>query len=143
MSLIDRIRGNRNNDSLILNEREAFVAIVLSVAMADGVIQQEETATIAINLSRMKMFRRYNPDINAVRNLINRHSVEAVLSVAKQTLSLDVREAAFAVATDVAIADGSVSQTEEERLLFLCKTLDIPMKTAEKIVEVMLIKNRA
>lgn len=143
MSLLDVLFGNNNKGSLTLNERDAFLAIVVSVALADGVIQQEESATIAVSLSHMKLFRWNNPDIEGMRKLINTHGLEATLNAAKQILPINLRETAFAVATDVAIADGNISQTEEDRLLAIYKALEVPRQTAEKIVEVMLIKHRA
>ncbi|MGH8002986.1 MAG: tellurite resistance TerB family protein, partial [Brasilonema sp.] len=58
------------------------------------------------------------------------------------SLSYDLREAAFAVATDLVLTDGVFLQEEQDFLNDLYQALGISADIATQIVQVMLIKNR-
>lgn len=53
-----------------------------------------------------------------------------------------LHETAFAVATDLVLADGDVTEEEEKILTYLSQSLNIPENTANEIVRVMLIRNK-
>ena len=54
----------------------------------------------------------------------------------------DLTETAFAIATDIVLADGEVTEEEQKLLNDLFQLLEIPEETAIKIIDVMLIKNQ-
>jgi tellurite resistance protein len=53
-----------------------------------------------------------------------------------------MRETAFAVATDLALADGEIASREKDVLTKIQQSLGIPEDKAVNIIEVMLIKNK-
>lgn len=61
---------------------------------------------------------------------------------AKAALSQDMRETAFAIATDLVLSDRTVTPQEQAFLEDLYRILEIPSATAQQIVQVMTIKNR-
>jgi tellurite resistance protein len=54
----------------------------------------------------------------------------------------ELKETVFAVTTDIALADGEVSQEEEQLLNDLYSALGLSEEIALKIIDVMLIKNK-
>jgi len=58
------------------------------------------------------------------------------------TLPDELKETVFAVTTDMALADGEVSEEEEQLLNDLYSALGLSEDIALKIIDVMLIKNK-
>lgn len=147
MSLFDKISGGRKSSEVTLGPAEAFAAIALIAVAADGYMSDAETQVISTTLSRMQLFRSYPGDvmrkmIDRLLSILQREGVDVLFYAAMNTLPDDLRETAFAVATDIALADGDVSDEEENLLNDLYHALDIPEEMAVKIIEVMLIKNK-
>ncbi len=74
--------------------------------------------------------------------MIKRQGYDDFIKTAIATLPHDLYETAFAVATDLVLADGEVSEEEEDLLKFLWNHLEIPDDTAMNIINVMIIKNK-
>jgi tellurite resistance protein len=68
--------------------------------------------------------------------------LDALLNAAITALPHDLTETAFAIATDIVLADGEVTEEEQKLLNDLFQLLEIPEETAIKIIDVMLIKNQ-
>ena len=66
-----------------------------------------------------------------------------MIEAAKAALDRGHVETAFFIAADLVLADGVVEPEEKKFLEELQRTLQIDEATALKIVEVVLIKNRA
>ncbi|MGB5973838.1 MAG: tellurite resistance TerB family protein, partial [Nodosilinea sp.] len=66
----------------------------------------------------------------------------ALVYQSKTVLPQDLRETAFAIATDLVLSDRTLTPQEQSFLEDLCVILDIPNPTAQQIVQVMTIKNR-
>ncbi len=64
-----------------------------------------------------------------------------MFNAAKESLPHDLREIAFAVATDLVLADGTVTEEEQNFLNDLYQALGISSEIALQIVQVMSIKN--
>lgn len=74
--------------------------------------------------------------------MIKRQGYDDFIKIAIATLPHDLYETAFAVATNLVLADGEVSEEEEDLLKFLWNHLEIPDDTAMNIINVMIIKNK-
>lgn len=74
--------------------------------------------------------------------MIKRQGYDGFIKTAIATLPHDLYETAFAVATDLVLADGEVSEEEEDLLKFLWNHLEITDDTAMNIINVMIIKNK-
>ncbi|UBF26209.1 tellurite resistance TerB family protein [Kovacikia minuta CCNUW1] len=71
-----------------------------------------------------------------------RQGYDTLLSTALQSLPHELHDTAFAMATDIILSDGTITDEEETLLNNLYRVLETPEQTAKMIIEVMLIKNR-
>ncbi|MDJ0733475.1 MAG: tellurite resistance TerB family protein [Nostocaceae cyanobacterium] len=130
-----------------LSPAEAFAAIALAAIASDGYLSEEEGRAISYTLSRMKLFRSYSHDamlkiFDKVLGIVRTQGINALFNAAEEFLPHDLREAAFAVAADLLLADGIVTAEERGFLGDLHLSLGITSDTATQIVQVMLIKNQ-
>ncbi len=128
-----------------LDVQNAFAAIALSIIAVDGYISEIEIQAFSITLAKRLLFRNYNVDNIAAEEIaivIHEQGFEYLVSEAKHVLSYDLRETAFAMAADLALADGYADENEQYYLAVLYQILEIPQQTADKIIDVINIKNR-
>ncbi|GAA6619032.1 tellurite resistance TerB family protein [Scytonema sp. NUACC26] len=147
MGLFDKVFGTQSQVYEILTPAEAFAAITLAATASDGYLSDEEARSISATLSRMKLFRSYSNDVinrmfDKLLGVLRREGLDTLFNLAKESLPYDLKEAAFAVAADLVLADGIVTREEQDFLNDLCYALDISRNIATQIVEVMVIKNR-
>ncbi|MDB9509622.1 tellurite resistance TerB family protein [Kamptonema animale CS-326] len=147
MGLFDKLAGGRKQSEVTLGPAEAFAAIALIAVAADGYITDSEGQAISTTLSRMQLFRSYPNDvmrkmIDRLLSILQRQGVEVLFNAATAILPDDLRETAFAVTTDIVLADGEVSEEEEKLLNDLYRALEISEEMALKIIDVMMIKNK-
>ncbi|PLZ12136.1 tellurite resistance TerB family protein [Fischerella thermalis] len=147
MGLFDKMFGTQSQVEDAFSPAEAFAAITLAATASDGYLSEEEARAISSTLSRMRLFRSYSNDVmirmfDKLLAILRREGIDVLFNAAKESLPGDLREAAFAVATDLVLADGVVSQEERDFLNDLYQALGISSDIATQIVQVMLIKNR-
>ena len=147
MGIFDKVLGMKEAEKAKLSKEEAFAAVALAAVAADGYISEEEGRGIITGLARMKLFENYNPNkmgsmFNKLIGIIKNQGIESLITLSKETLPQEIRETAFAVATDLALADGTLDKSEKDILTKIQQTLEVPEETAIKIIEVMLIKNK-
>ena len=141
MGLFDKFK-NSSVTGLTFNEQEAVVAVTLLISDADGEIGEEESNVAAAAMLRMHLFSGYDIDIARVYRIMANHDAGEIISAAKNALSMELRETAFAIAVDIALADGYLDPSEQECLEDLFQGLEISEELATKIIEVIMIKNR-
>ena len=78
-----------------------------------------------------------------VLNLMTDHGRSTVLTAAAATIPKALRETTFALAVDIALADGRLGSLENTLLDELQDLLAIDERLMRTIVDVMCIKNRA
>jgi tellurite resistance protein len=147
MGLFDKMLGGQTQVQEVMSPAEAFAAITLAATTSDGFLSDEESRGISSALSRMKLFRSYPNDVmvrmfDRLLGILRRDGINTLFNTAKESLPHDLREAAFAVATDLVLVDGVVTEEEQNFLNDLYQALGIPSEIALQIVQVMLIKNR-
>jgi tellurite resistance protein len=147
MGLFDKIAGSRKKASTTLGPAEAFAAIALIAVASDGYITDTEAQALSTILGRMQLFRSYPSDVmrrmfDKLMGIMQREGLDALFNAATTALPHDLTETAFAIATDIVLADGEVTEEEETLLNDLCRVLEVPEETAIKIIDVMLIKNK-
>ena len=147
MNLLDKILGVENQAPELLTSAEAFGAIALLAITSDAVLSEPQAGRICSVLSQTRLFSRYSQDfINRLleKNLtiLRRDGFNTLFNAAKESLSPELREAAFAVAADLVMTESTV--TEEERIFLndLYHALDIPRDIAIQILHVLMIKNQ-
>ncbi|AVH62696.1 tellurite resistance TerB family protein [Nostoc sp. 'Peltigera membranacea cyanobiont' N6] len=147
MGILDAVLGTENQNQAALNPAEAFAVIVLMATASDGYLSVEQANSITFVLSRMKLFKSYPHEMmdrlfDKILAILQGDGFNALFNAAKDSLSQDLREAAFAVATDFVLAEGIVAEEEKNFLNDLYQALDVSSERAMQIVQVILIKNR-
>jgi tellurite resistance protein len=137
----------RTQDSVSLGPAEAFAAIALAAVAADGYLTDDEVHIMIASLSRMHLFRSYPSEVmkkmfDKLCGIIKRQGSDALIKTAISALPHDLYDTAFAVATDLILADGEVTKEEEDLLNYFWTALNIPDETAHCIVKAMIIKNK-
>ncbi|MGB3201286.1 MAG: tellurite resistance TerB family protein [Nodosilinea sp.] len=130
-----------------ISPAEALASIALVAIAADGYLAEQEGQDMTMLLSRMALFSSYSSE--ALQRLfdlllmrLKREGPGALINQARGVLPPDLRETAFAIATDLVLSDRTVTPQEQSFLEDLCVILDIPKPMAQQIVQVMTIKNR-
>lgn len=148
MGLFDKVfDAETNMADNTLTPTEAFATIALVAIAADGYLSDQEGQDMTTILSRMELFRNYPGDAlhQLLDGLLARLKEEGpghLINLAKLALPPDLRETAFAVATDLVLSDRTVTQQEQAFLDDLYRILEVPGDTALQIVQVMTIKHR-
>ncbi len=147
MGLFNKISGVRKQSQVTLGPAEAFAAIALIAVASDGYLADTEAQAVSVALSRMNIFNSYPGDvmkkmIDRLWGIMERQGIDALFNAAVVALPHDLQETAFAIATDIILADGEVTEEEENILNKLYPALEISEEIAVKIIDVMLIKNR-
>ncbi|MEO1378581.1 MAG: tellurite resistance TerB family protein, partial [Cyanobacteria bacterium J06635_10] len=142
MSLFDRASSSQGRVQSALSPEEAFIAIALIAVAWDGNPSQKQTRNIYGSLSRLKLFNNCSEDdmlsmFDILLGIIRHEGINNLFDTAKDSLKEDLREAAFAVATDLVLADSMLAE-DEDFLRELYQALRIPGDIGQKIIEVML-----
>lgn len=130
-----------------LTAAESFASVALVAIAADGYLSDQEGRDMTAMLSRMKLFRNYSNDVmhrmfDKLLAILKREGPISLVNLAKASLPEELRETAFAIATDLVLSDGTVTSQEQAFLDDLYRILEIPGDQALQIVQVMTIKNR-
>lgn len=144
MSLFNR---TSTQSSSTLSIPESVAGICLVAVCADGDLSTEEIDVLLSSLTRLKMFRSYSSDVmvrmlNRLISVIKRQGLNALLEMVLQSLPQDLYETSFAIAVDLVLADGEVTEEEEQLLEDLYIKLNIPEDLASQIITVLEIKNK-
>ncbi|MEM7756871.1 MAG: tellurite resistance TerB family protein [Cyanobacteria bacterium P01_A01_bin.40] len=147
MGLFDNFSNVKTAKTTELSPAESFAGIMLAIIAADGYLANEETQNLITTLYRMKLFQSYPSDhvsrmIGKLMKIMQTNNVDVLLNVSVQSLPEYLHETVFAVATDLLLSDGEVSDKEEYILSKLCNCLSIDQDKVNKIIEVMIIKNK-
>jgi tellurite resistance protein len=145
MGLFDKFSSK--DEKVKLSKEEAFAAVSLVAIAADGVITEEEARGMFVQFYRMRTFAGFNDNqmssmLNKLVNIIKKQGLDALVGLAKESLPENMRATAFAVATDLALADGDIAEEEKKLLTKIQQSLGLPEDEAVKIIEVMMIKNK-
>ncbi len=130
-----------------MSPAEALASIAMVAIAADGYLAEQEGQDMTMLLSRMALFSSYSSEalhrlFDTLLQRLKQDGPGAMVNQAKQVLSPDLREAAFAIATDLVLSDRTVTPQEQAFLEDLYIILEIPKSLAQQIVQVMTIKNR-
>jgi len=147
MGLFDAVLGTESQTQAALNPAEAFAVIILVATASDGYLSVEQANSITSVLSRMKLFESYphemmNRLFEKILGIFQGDGFNALFDAAKDSLSQELREAVFAVVTDLVLAEGILPEEEKNFLNDLYQALGVSNEIAIQIVQVILIKNR-
>ncbi|MGD1909199.1 MAG: tellurite resistance TerB family protein [Leptolyngbyaceae cyanobacterium] len=148
MGLFDGVfNDGKDTAEAQLTPAEAFASIALVAIAADGYLSEQEGRDMTNMLSRMQLFRSFSGDVthrmfDKLLGMLKQQGPGKLINLAKSCLPSDLRETAFAIATDLVLSDGTVTSQEQAFLDDLYRILEIPGDTALQIVQVITIKNR-
>jgi uncharacterized tellurite resistance protein B-like protein len=140
--LVDAFNRQRKLDWTIT---EAFLGLLLSAAMADGVMSPEEYAEIAALTRRARTLKHLTPAELAATNAAVKQRLDTRpdgLREACEVLPEDMRLSLFAHCVDIVLADGRLLPVELHFLNHIIGLMGINPAEGKRIVETLLIKNR-
>lgn len=140
---------NLSNSSKMsgLSPAEGIIVFLFAAMMADDVISEAEKETVWSAVSRMQLFRSYARDVVGkifikIGQDFDRYGFKEVIFAAKEAIPYELRDTVFAVATDLILSDGILSQEEATVLTMMHHLLEVPEENAQQIIQVIAIKNK-
>jgi hypothetical protein len=147
MSIVDKALQHTAAPATPVTVQEAIASLLVAAVTIDGEVNTDEAVRIGGVLSTSHLLRQ--PGDGAMDALANRaiallteHGLPAILTGCAKLIPSDLRPTVFALATDLALADGRIGDREKTFIDELQAVFQIDEATAVKIVEVLLIKNR-
>jgi uncharacterized tellurite resistance protein B-like protein len=147
MGLFDKFLGGKSSETVRLDAREAFAAMVIAIVGADGNVSDDEVRAANAVFNRMRLFAPQSAEefrmmFDRLLGYLQKHGGDWLLAKSVEGMTDDLRETAFATAVDLVFADGSVESGEKALIEKLQRDLRISDELALKIIEVISIKNR-
>jgi uncharacterized tellurite resistance protein B-like protein len=140
--LTQNFANRRNSDWSI---PEAYLCLLLSAAVADGVMSREEQFEVQSIAQRSRVLKALDAgQLSQANRVVTQRMSErpSGLQEACLTLPSEMRLTVLAHCIDIVLADGALERPEAEFLNTLTGYLEVPTETAKRIMEVMLIKNQ-
>jgi uncharacterized membrane protein YebE (DUF533 family) len=145
MGVFEKALQEQQPETVALTPAQAFAAIIVGTATADGTIGPEETARIDQVFGSTRLFQPPAEPLKAVlaevMRLMQQYGEDTIVGLAAKVLPPPLHAPAFAAAVDLVLADGQAGVPERSFIDALRAQLEIDEPLALKIVEVMLIKN--
>jgi uncharacterized tellurite resistance protein B-like protein len=145
MGLFDKI-FNSSNTTITYSpksEQEAWIAIMYACISVDGNVSDAETDKLC-QLVVFKTFFKgknivdyYKPAFLAHKQIGSKALIDSSASM----ISEQNKATLFALVMELLLADGILESKEKEIIEYLSTALNLQSDIAQKIVEVMLIKN--
>ncbi len=141
------MESSSQNSTKIENKHEALAGIFLAIASSDGEIADDEEKCICTSLSRMHLFQeweeeQYDSMFQKLTNILNERGVQALLKMGIAAVPTELYETVFVIAADLVLSDRVVRREEKKIIHQLQQQLNIKQELVEKILEVVIIKNR-
>ena len=131
-----------------LDADDAFIALLIAAMEASGHTSVAEAARAHHIIWSMRRFRRRSGSsvgrrIERMRALIETHGPVPVIRASAKRIPARLRGSAFAIAADLVLVDGRMERAEAAFLRELAADLALDRRDADRILDVMRLKNRA
>lgn len=131
-----------------LSPAEALVGVAFSAAFADGAVGVEEDERLQDHLADCRALQGVGETglgaaLRKAESIARKEGDDALLEQAARALPAPLRETAFCLAADLVLADGEIHAEERAFIERLRARLGVEDTLASRIVEVLLIRNRA
>jgi uncharacterized tellurite resistance protein B-like protein len=146
MGIFDRFRKaiQREYEYAPNDEKEAWVGLLYACIIADGEIMKVEENSLSLMLITKKKFE--NADIPRLYRRVAdaQHKIggAGLVDACAPLIEKEDRPTLFSMSVELVLADGILDDDEEKIIEYIAKKLLIPDDLVERIVEVMLIRNR-
>lgn len=139
---------DRQGAALTLSQSEAFTVVLAAAVVVDGVLGIEEDRRLKEMLATTRWVvglgeQAVGEAAKRGLDLIAAHGLPAVLKASADAIAPEMRATTFALAVDLVLADGRFGSRENTFIDHLQTALQIESDLARKILDVLLIKNRA
>ncbi len=146
MTMVNTAKSVRANPGKKLEVDEALMALFIGAMNANGHVARDELARAHHLIWSTRRFRRKSGEtvgrlIDRMKRLLEEQDAATVIDRAAKAVPASLRQSAFAVVTDLLLADGKIDGREQRFLQRLATTFRIPAGTATRVVEIMLLKN--
>ena len=134
-------------NSSTLNPHSALIYVMVVVSAADGRMSDAELHAIGDLVRSLPAFRGFRDDkiIPVAREcaaiLQEREGLDAVVGLVKEALPLPLRETAYALALDVALADTPVHPEENRVLQRLREHLEVDRLVAVALEKAAIVRH--
>ena len=114
-----------------LTPQDCLVATMIAVSASDEEVRTSELVTIQMIVNHLPIFGSYDPDrMNSIAQVVfdllsEEDGLDAFFGLIKENLPMELNETAYAMACDVAAADGMLGQSELQFLQEIRYELDI------------------
>ena len=128
-----------NRPDLSLSPQDALVAVMIATSVSDETVRTAELVTIDRIVNHLPVFADYDADRSRmVANLVfelfeEEDGLAALFGLVREALPGHLNETAYAMACDVAAADGKLYEAELRMLEEIRYELDVPRLHAAAI----------
>lgn len=141
------VRRARKAGGRALGEDEALVALFIVAMNANGHVSAAEGARAHNLIWSTRRFRRRDGDrlgrlIDGLRTRLEAEEPQRVIADAARAIPARLRPSAFALVSDLVLADGTIDLKERRFLEQLGSDLRLDANRVGHIIEVMRIKNQ-
>lgn len=145
MGLFDKSRKEEKPvEFKIENEREAWIVLMYAVASSDDDFSDAEVDYMSRLVVFKSFFTGYDT-IPIIRKAIaakQKGGIDAIINAAIPLISEENKATVLTCAVDLVMADGTLGKKEEKTIETVAEKLRIDATVAEKIIEVMMYKNK-
>ncbi|WP_334063284.1 tellurite resistance TerB family protein [Limimaricola cinnabarinus] len=109
------------SDTPSLTAQDALVALMIAVSASDETIRTSELVKITNMVNHLPVFSDYGDDLSGISSTVfdlleQEDGLDALFGLIRETLPERLFETAYALACDVAAADGNVTEGEGRML---------------------------
>ncbi|WP_341213434.1 tellurite resistance TerB family protein [uncultured Limimaricola sp.] len=109
------------SDTPSLTAQDALVALMIAVSASDETIRTSELVKISNMVNHLPVFSEYGDDLSGISNTVfdlleQEDGLDALFGLIREALPERLFETAYALACDVAAADGNVTDGEARML---------------------------
>ena len=127
---------------------QAFIGLLIGAMEANHHVSPEEAARAQHMMWSMKRFRRKSGEVVGkviadMKAAVSLHGGKPVVAAASRAIPRRLREAAFAIVTDLVLVDGTLEASERRFLFDVAADFGLGRARAAQIVDVMRVKNAA
>lgn len=127
------------------SEVEALFNLLHLCTKADGESGKAEQYNL-VNVIQNKKIFQYMGDIEELyinaESVIGKYGTKAVVDGCVKKLSIDFHKTVFTLCADIILADGIITEQEAKLLAVIGEQLSVDSEFAQKVAEVLLIKNK-
>ena len=111
-----------DTDQHVLSDQDCLVALMVAISAADENIRTSELVKIQAQVNHLPVFADYDIDrMNRISRLVfdlfeQEDGIDALFGLIRDNLPERLFETAYALACDVAAADGTISENENRML---------------------------